>query len=152
MTARFVGDLTLARNAVVDENVSTTTRLDADKLQHCYQAGTNFGLAIGATPVAAEHIVHVATSAGTIRGFHAMLNDTGTTTNVGFVLKKNGTTLMASPLSITEASADRLVVDGSLSNSTIAADDVLSIQLTVTSSTGAQGPFAWVDIEETNAP
>jgi hypothetical protein len=152
MTTRFLGELTLARNSVTDENIATATRLDADKLQHCYQAGTNFGLAIGATPVAAEHIVHVATSAGTIRGFHAMLNDTGTTTNVGFVLKKNGSSLMSSALNITEASTDRLVLDGSLSSTTLAADDVLSIQLTVTTSTGAQGPFAWVDIEETNAP
>jgi hypothetical protein len=120
----------------------------ADKAQLFTKAITNFDLAIAATPVAREEVVFVASSAGTINKFAALLNDTGTSTNVGFVLKKNGSTLMASALDITHATSDRVVVAGSLTSSTFVAGDVFSIQLTVSASTGAQGPFAWAEFIE----
>ncbi len=66
-----------------------------------------------------------------------------------FDCKKNGTTILSSVVNITHSDADRAVKDGTLSVTTVAADDVISISLAVTSSTGAQGPFAWVEIQET---
>lgn len=154
MSARFTGTLQLDANSVTNENVSSaqSATIDADKLQHVYKAGTNFALAIGGTPVTREEIVFVATQAGTIRGFHALLNDTGTTTNVGFDLKKNGVSILSAAVNIVHGDADKLVKDGTLSATTLAADDILSIAMTVTSATGAQGPFAWVELEENYAP
>jgi hypothetical protein len=121
----------------------------ATKLKHLHKVGTNFALAVAATPVAREELVYVASAAGTINAFSAMLNDTGTATSCGFVLKKNGTTLMSSALNITNANTDRQVVDGVLTSSSYVAGDVFSIQLTVSSSTGAQGAFAWLEMIET---
>jgi hypothetical protein len=121
----------------------------ATKLKHLHKAGTNFDLAIAATPVAREEIVYVASTAGTINAFSAMLNDTGTTTDCDFVLKKNGTTLMSSDLTILHTDTDREIVDGVLSSSSYAAGDVFSIQLVVNASTAAQGPFAWLEVIET---
>jgi len=142
------GTLTLETGSVVDESIDSGTNIDADKLQHVHKPGTNFDLAIGATPVAREEIVFVAGSAGVIRGFHALLNDTGTGTDVDFDLKVNGSTVLTGTVNITDSDADTAVVDGVLSSTALALNDVVSIELTVTTSTGAQGPFAWVDIEE----
>lgn len=150
--ARFVGTLQLAAGQVEDQHVSTSTKIDSDKLQHCYRAGTNFNTAIGGTPVTREEIVFVCEVAGTIRGFSALCNDTGTAASVTFDLKKNGTTILSSVITITNATADRAVIDGTLSATSVAVGDVLSIALTVSTSTGMQGPYAYVTIEENGAP
>jgi len=153
MAAKLTGTLVLDQGSVENDHFSSVASkaLDADKVQPYFVKGTPLGFAIGATPTTREEIVHVATVGGTIRGFHALLNDTGTSTGITFDLKKNGTTCLAAPVSITHANSDRSIQDGTLSVTTVAADDVLSILMTVTTSTGAQGPFAWVNLEENNA-
>ncbi|TWU12855.1 hypothetical protein CA54_16810 [Symmachiella macrocystis] len=145
------GDIRLPAESVVNETVAAATKIDADKLQHLYKAGTSFGLAIGATPAAVERIVFVASGAATIRGFHALLNDTGTNTDVDFDLKVNGASVLSSVVTLTDADGDRSVSDGALSSAALVAGDVVSIELAVTTTTGAQGPFAWVEIEENAA-
>lgn len=152
--ARLVGTMTLDPGSVTNEMVSSTlaNAIDADKLQHVYRAWTNFDLASTATPVARVEIVHVAGYAGTIRGFHAMCIDTGTSASVTFDLKKNGTTVLSSVITITNATTDAQVQDGTLSVTTFNADDYFTIHLAVSSSTGMTGAFAWADFEENTAP
>lgn len=147
-TSKFTGVLTIANGLIADAHVSSSAAIDADKLQHMHKAGTRFALAIGATPVGREEIVYVAQASGTIRAFHCLLNDTGTSTSVTFDLKKNGTTVLSSVVTVTHTDADRTVKDGTLASTTYVADDVFSIQLSVTSVTGAQGPFAWAEFDE----
>ncbi len=146
------GTVRLETGSVLDEMVSSSTNIDADKLQHAYKPGTNFDLPIGSTPVAREEIVFVASQAGTIRGFHCLLNDTGTTTDVDFDLKVDGVSVLSAVVNITDADVDRDVQEGTISSASLSAGDVVSISLAVTTSTGAQGPFAWADIEENTAP
>jgi len=141
----------LPDSCVGDQEIKSDANIDADKMQHLYKPGTIFDLAIGATPVAREEVVFVASTAGTIRGFHAMLNDTGTSTDVDFDLKVNGSSVLSSVVNITNADSDRAVADGSINTPAVSVGDVVSISLAVTSSTGAQGPFAWAEIEETAA-
>jgi len=147
------GTLTLDQGSVENRHVSGTVgnEILADKLQPYFAPCTNLGFAIGATPTTREEIVHVCKYAGVIRGFHALLNDTGTTTSITFDLKKNGTTVLSAVATITHSDADRLVKDGPLSGGSVAvvAGDVLSVLMTVTSSTGAQGPHAWASLTET---
>jgi hypothetical protein len=150
--ARITGTIQLDAGSVEDQHISSGTRIDADKQQHLYRASTNFDLAIGATPVAREEIVYVCEVAGTIRQFAALCNDTGTAASVTFDLKKNGTTVLSSVVTITNATGDKAVIDGTLSATTLAVGDILSIALAVSSSTGMQGPFAWCTIEESGAP
>jgi hypothetical protein len=150
--ARITGTIQLDAGSVEDQHISSGTRIDADKQQHLYRASTNFDLAIGATPVAREEIVYVCEVAGTIRQFAALCNDTGTAASVTFDLKKNGTTVLSSVVTITNATGDKAVIDGTLSATTLAVGDILSIALAVSSSTGMQGPFAYCTIEESGAP
>jgi hypothetical protein len=149
--ARITGTIQLDAGSVEDQHISSGTRIDADKQQHLYRASTNFDLAIGATPVAREEIVYVCEVAGTIRQFAALCNDTGTAASVTFDLKKNGTTVLSSVVTITNATGDKAVIDGTLSATTLAVGDILSIALAVSSSTGMQGPFAYCTIEESGA-
>ena len=150
-TRALIDFTSMASSIIGDEQVKSNAAIDADKLEHLYKADTNFDLAIGATPVALEEIVFVASAAATVRSFHCLLNDTGTTTDVDFDLKKNGTTMLTGVVNITQAVSDRVVQDGTLSSTTLAAGDVISISLAVTTSTGAQGPFAWLEVDEVAA-
>lgn len=151
--ARWIGGtLQLDTGGITDQHVASNAALDADKMQHVYTAGTDFDFVIGDTPTAKEKIVYVAKQAGTIRGFHCLLNVDGSSTSITFDLKKNGSSILTGVVTITDSTGNRVVQDGTLSSTTLAADDVLSIAMAVSSSTGAQGPYAWVDIEENSAP
>lgn len=154
MPAKLIGTLTVEDGSIKDRHFSNQSVdiLKADKVQFIKIVETDFGFVIGGTPTTKEILRYVASGDGDIRGFHALLNDTGTTTGITFDLKKNGTTVLSSPISITHADADKLVKDGTLSVTTFTADDVISILMTVTTSTGAQGPFAWAVITEDSAP
>lgn len=148
-TAKLVGTITYPNGEIVNEHISSSAAIDSDKLQHLHKAGTCFALAIAATPVAREEIVYVCeASAAVVRGFHALLNDTGTSTSVTFDLKKNGTTILSGVVTIAHTDADKTVKDGSFASTALVAGDILSIQLAVSSSTGAQGPYAWAEIDE----
>jgi hypothetical protein len=150
--ARVTGTITFETSDISNDAISATTLLDNDKLQHLYKASTNFDLAIGATPVARHEIVYTADKTGTIRNFNCLCNDTGTAASVTFDLKKNGSSVLSSVVTVTNATSDRAVVAGTITTSTIAIGDVISIELAVSSSTGMQGPFAWAVIEENGAP
>lgn len=152
MSTRFSGDLSLAAGSVRDQHLATDAAVGAEKMEHVFSAGTGFGLAIGGTPATREEIVHVCGSAGEILGFHAILNDSGTGTNIDFDLKKNGVSILSSALNYVHGDGDRTVKDGTISNIVLAADDVLSVAMTVTSATGAQGPWAWVNVKENSIP
>ena len=151
-SSKFTGTFTPGAGIITDEHVSSSAAIDVTKQKHAYCPRTNFATAIGATPATREEIVWVANAAGTIRGFHALLNDTGTSTSITFDLKKNGTTMLSSVITITHSIADKAVQDGTLSVTSFAADDILSISMTVSSSTGAQGPAAWIALSENDAP
>lgn len=142
--------MTVPASAVVDASVASSAAITAAKLQLMHRGFTNFDLAIGGTPVAREEIVFVCSqpNGATISAFHCLLNDTGTTTDVNFDLKKNGSSVLNAVVNITNADADRLVKDGTISSASLADGDVLSISLAVVSSTGAQGPFAWCEVKE----
>lgn len=146
------GTFALDAGQILDQHIGTSAAIDADKMQHVYRAGTNFGFVIGGTPTTREELVFVASGAGTIRGFHCLLVADGSSTSIAFDCKKNGVSVLSSAVTITSSTGDGAVQDGTISSATFAADDRISISMTVSSSTGAQGPFAWVDIEENTAP
>lgn len=147
--AKLTGTLVIDNGVISDAHVATSAAIDSDKLQHLHKKGTNFALAIGGTPAAREEIVYVCEApTAVVRGFHALLNDTGTSTSVTFDLKKNGTTMLSSVITITHSASDRAVSDGTLASTSLVAGDVLSIALAQTATTGAQGPYAWVEVDE----
>lgn len=148
------GTMSLNNGAVTGQHISSAVAdaIPAAKMVHVYKHGTNFATAIGGTPATREEIVMVGTGTGTILGFHAVLNDTGTSTSITFDLKKNGTTVLSSVITITHGTADKTTLDGTLSVTSYTSRDILSISMTVGSATGATGAFAWLDVSETTSP
>jgi len=146
------GRLQMDAGQISDAHVNSAAGITVDKQHHAYMPGTSFGFVIGGTPTTREEIVHVAAAAGVIRSFSALLNDTGTNTSITFDLKKNGVSVLSAVVTITHGQTDREIVAGTITTTTFAAGDVLSIAMTVTSSTGAQGPRAWAGISESAAP
>ncbi len=146
------GTFTHQDGSVKNAHISNTAgdEIDADKLQHLYAhpGATNFGKNATETPVASTETVFVAGKASTIRGFHATLTDTGTTTDIDFDCLINGVSALSAQVNFTNADGDRSVKDGSLSTTAVAVDDHVTLQCIITTSTGALGPYAWVIIEE----
>lgn len=138
---------------IIGSDISTTADILAESMRHCFKPGTNLGFAVGATPTTREECIYVATGAGVVKGFHAMCIDTGTAASVTFDLKKNGTTVLSSVITITNATTDAQVQDATLSGvPALVAGDRLTVALTVSTSTGMVGPFAYATIQETSAP
>lgn len=135
-------------NEIPGSALDSANPASLDKARHLHKPGTHFALAIGATPVAREEIVFVAKGAASIRNFNALLNDTGTSTDVDFDLKVNGVSVLSAAVNITHGDTDRSTQTGTVTSPDLVAGDVVSIELAVTSTTGAQGPFAWVEIDE----
>lgn len=133
---------------VKNEHIDQVTRIDSSKIKHMHHAGTNFALVIGGIPTTREYIIYVASQAGVIRGVHGLFNECGSAMGITYDLKKNGVSVLSAPISFTHADPDKTPKDGSVVDVNYAENDVFSIAMTVTTSTGAQGPYAWVEFEE----
>lgn len=145
------GTMTLPSGIVIDADVNSNADIKTDKMRHLHKVMTNFNLDSGDTPVTTTMITFVADSAGTIRGFHVLLADTGTTTDIDFDLQVGGSTVLSGVVNMTNSDSNNVPKDGTISSATLTAGDVVTIVMTVTSATGALGPFAWVNIEENSA-
>ena len=104
-------------------------------------------IALTDTPTNVETIVFVAATAGTLRGVHALLHDTGTVGQVDYDLKVNASSVLSSTFNVNSSDSDRTVKDGAIASSNVAAGDVISLQQTLAGSDGT-GPFAWIEFEE----
>lgn len=142
---QITGTVTAA--TITDTDVAAGANLDSTKLRHQEMIGTNLGFAHNATPTAREEVVFVATGTGVITRFQALLYDSGTSTNIDFDLKVNGASILSAVVNVVHGTGDRVSVTGTISSGNIVAGDVVSISMAVTSSTGAQGPFAQVVIK-----
>lgn len=133
-------------------SISLTADIQSQSMRHMFKPSTNFGFNVGDTPTAKEPPLYTASGPCTIVGFHGLVNESGSSASITMDLKKNGVSILSAPIAITNATGDRVIVDGVLTSPTLVAGDVLSVALAVSSSTGMQGPFAWASIEETNSP
>lgn len=142
------GTLILPTACITDDAVSPTAAISAGKLLHSQKPSTNFQFVIGGTPTTKEETVFVASTAGTISGFHCFQTDTGTAASIAYDFKKNGTTVLSSAVTIANTDTDGQIKDGVLATTTFAPGDKFTISMTVSTSTGATGPFAWGELVE----
>lgn len=141
----------LPSGSIVDEDISAETKVDADKLQHIIRAGADFGLDEDDTPVSGIKTVHIAATPGRIRGFHVTLADDGSATDIDFDLLVNGASVLTAPVNFVNGDGDGVVKAGTFPNEaarTLATDDIVSVQMAVTSATDAGGPYCLVTLEE----
>jgi len=147
------GSISLNAGVVTNQHFSGAAAdvLLATKMQHIYDAGSQFNLPIGGTPVNYEEVIFVANTSGTILNFQAMLVAVGSTSNMTFDLLKNGTTVLTTVATITNANTNRQVVAAVLNSTSFVTGDVFSAKLVMTTNTGAQGPRAWGRFQEAGA-
>ena len=146
-------DLRLPSGVVGDREVTSSDgqQISSTKLYNEYEDTERFGHVIGGTPTTQEVILFTAQKAGTIVEVGAGLNDSGTSTNVTYDLKKNGTTMLTGAISVVHGTGDRVTVNGTLASADYDDGDVISVLCTATSTTGAQGPFIAVKRRERGA-
>jgi len=141
--------------------ISATAAIAASKLQHRHKKGTHFGLESDATPSTGttySFLVFRASAACTINAFRALLLDSGTQANTNdfaFDLKKASegsdtfSSILSGTLDLDSDTTDNTAQDGTLSSTTLAAGDLLMIEVTTPATiTGANGMYAEVEIDE----
>jgi hypothetical protein len=141
----------LPTGSVVNEDVNPDTRIDAGKLRHVHRVPVDFGLNEDDTPVAGKRTVFIAATAGRIRAFDATLAEDGTSTDINFDLLVNGASVLSAPVNFADGDGNGVVKSGSFPNEAarlLAVDDVVSVELAVTSATDAEGPFCIPTIDE----
>lgn len=103
----------------------------------------NFGTKLDAAPTTGKWLVHVANGAESILGFYCGCDNTGTASaSVTFDLLKNGTTILAAPVTVDYNDPDQTKKSGVLTSTSLIDNDILSVSIIVSASTGMAGPFA----------
>lgn len=128
--------------SVGDDQVSSASPISADKLKHQYlptysQPNT--------TATTETRVIHVARAAGTIEGFRAgSIDPCSGAATITFDLRKNGTTVLSSVITLDNANTARVIEAGTLSGSpTVVAGDVLEVVITATAGGGTLGTGAF---------
>ncbi len=135
-------------------STSNADALTRDQTRHLHIGRTAFGFLVGDTPTTKEVYVHTATSAGTIRRFGCGMEDTGTAASSTFDLKKyavggsSGTTVLSAAVTVANSDTDNTEKTGTINTSTYAVGDQFYILMTVSTSTGAAGPWAYALFDE----
>jgi hypothetical protein len=146
--------INLPRESVEDRHILTAAQIDESKLKHVHTLKTNFGFDASGTPTTKTVILHKAGSAGKITGCRALLFNSGTTTAIAFDVQVNGVSILSATIDLVHGTGDKVAVAGALAvnPTSIAADDLVTAIMTVTSNTGALGPFLEVNLVENTAP
>lgn len=147
--------LTVPNSSVGDTQFNPADPLTAQKQYHQYQPV--FSQARGASPAAnTGQTIHVAYGAGTIVGFGAgfMVDESAWTGNVTVDLKKNGTTVLSSVVTLNSGTTVGSVNTVGLAVTTYVAGDVFEVVITYTAGTGTppQGVFARAVLREAAQP
>ena len=158
--SRFEGDAYFAGNlgaktfsppagSITNAAVAALAGIDSTKLEHQHRVGWSQA---NVTAAAETRVVYVCYgTAGTILDFRAgsiakAVGDPTVTVN----LRKNGTTVLSSVITLDSGNTNRVAEAGTLSVTTLAAGDVLEVVVAVSAGTGTlpTGLFASVTVEE----
>lgn len=140
--------MTLPTGSVTDTTVASGAAIQCEKAEAFLVRGTDGGIG-RAGSFAAKHVdVFVAPTTCVVRAFRATLAGACTTGTAGFDLNINGTSALSGHVTFTSSDGNGDVKTGTLSTTTLAADDVVSIQYTVDAgSPDGTGPWAQVEID-----
>ena len=138
----FSGRQGTVNDTMIVTPATPSAAIQGQKVQHQYNRVVDLNGTSTATAATVRRTVHVAHgTAGTILGFHVGAVGAavgGATVTVD--LKKNGSSILTSTITLDNSAAAFALVAGSLSASTIAAGDVLEAQITAVSAGGGTLP------------
>lgn len=140
--------VTLPNSSVSNASVASGANVDAAKLQHQHRAGHSQPNTTATTETRA---VHYAYGAGTIVAFHAgsIAANIGAAT-VTVDLRKNGTTVLSSVVTLDSGNTARVSEAGTVSVTSYAAGDLLEVVITATAGGGtlATGVYCYATLNE----
>lgn len=142
-------NIVLSSGCVTDANVQAAANIASSKLEQrnrqVYSQESN------STATDGVYVVHVAGAAGNVESFGAgcVVANIGNAV-VAVDLLKNGNSILSAAVQVDSADAARAVVDATVSTATLAAGDVLEIEITGTAGTGTlgKGVFTILDVRE----
>lgn len=144
------GTITVPAGSFPGTQLSTVTTAPTNTLRHQHSA--SFAQGSAATATAATQVVHIVRGlTGTIKEVAAgMIAANAGAATVTVDVKKNGTTVLTSPVSLTSATASGLVVLGAITTTTLAQGDRLEVVITAAAGGGTLGTglFARVTVDE----
>lgn len=143
-------NIVLSAGCVTDASVQAAALIASSKLEQRNRQVYSQESAAAATD--GVYVVHVAGAAGNVESFGAgcVVANIGNSV-VAVDLLKNGNSILSAAVSIGSGNAARAVVAGTVSAATLAAGDVLEIEITGTAGTGTlgKGVFTILDVRET---
>jgi len=125
-----------------DDVICPDNPIKASNLQFAYSKTSNFNLKQTDTPVTVTTTEWIASNNGTIKSFVAQVHVPGSAASVTVDLKVNGTTVLAAPITLTNATTADTNVAASISTPSYSAGAVITFVMTVSTSTGMQGVAA----------
>jgi len=149
-TATFLGATNIPAGTITDAMVAAAAGVAYSKLEHqhrCVVAQESDTSAADET-----HVAHVVVgTAGTLLEFKigAVVANVGAAV-VDVDLLKNGVSVLSAPVQIDNGDAAYALVAGTISDTTLAAGDVLEVDIdgTIGGGTLAKGVFAYIDLKE----
>lgn len=152
VTENITATIAFPADSITSTLFSSTAgqELSASKVYHLHKIQNDFNVSVTGLPASGTEVfLHHARGAGTINKFWGLLYNDGTGTNISLVLKKNGSSIMSSTLSLTHTVGDGVQQLGSLTSSTYSAGDNFTAQLNIVSgSGGTAGPVAGLELVE----
>ena len=140
-TATFAVAPVLPASIISDTHISAGADIDPAKMGHRFEKTISQKLGVDvATEAHVAHAVYGTT--GTLLAFRAgAVTPAGSATTVAVDLKKNGTTVLSSTITLNNSQAAYEMVNGTISSASLAADDVLTVHFTLTGTNEPQGVF-----------
>ncbi len=126
-----------------DTQIGTTNPIDATKLKHQYI--DKIAQAAGSAAANERRVVHIARSAGSVTAIEAGITTAAVgDSTVTIDLKKNGSSILTSVITINSTHAAYAKVSGAIASGTYAVGDVFEIVAVTTVGTGTlpQGLFS----------
>ncbi len=146
----ITGETSMRTASVDNDAVTSDADIDASKLEH--QHRQVYAQESDTTSVTETRVVHVVDgAAGTINAFKAgsVTVCSGAATIVVDLLK-NGVSVLSAGITLDTGNSIRVVEAGTISSASVAAGDVLEVDVTATAGGGTlgKGVFAYVDLYE----
>jgi hypothetical protein len=126
--------------------------IPASQLPFMFSWLSSFGLKAADAPVTGEYELGFASNPGTLTGFHAKVTVPGSAASVTVDLKKNGTSILAAPITLTSSTPAGTPLNATIVTPTFAAGDRFTALLTMSSNTGMTGVSCRLNGVENSQP
>lgn len=141
---KVVGQLSLPAGGITDAMVANFAGIGGDKQQHVYRKTHGQSGTVASVTIPIHGVFGVT---GLLKALKAgLITPCAGAATVTIDLKKNGSSVLSSPITLNSASAARTLYAATISNTALAAGDFLELVVTATAGGGTVGQGLLVDL------